>query len=89
MLPGVREGEGGCRRDIKEQYEGFLFLIFIYLFIWLHRVLDVACGLFFAVCGLLSCCGTWGSVVVAHRLSSCGVRALECMGLVAPWHVGS
>ena len=37
----------------------------------------------------------WVSVV-AHELSSCGPRAselcalgLRCVGLVAPWHVGS
>ena len=51
-------------------------------------------------CGGFSCCGAravgvWASVVVAHGLSSCSLRAVEhkcssCwMGLVAPWHVGS
>ena len=34
------------------------------------------------ICGGFSCCGAralgvWASVVVAHRLSSCGSRALE------------
>ena len=34
-------------------------------------------------CGGFSCCGAWAlgvraSVVVAHGLSSCGLRALEC-----------
>ena len=34
-------------------------------------------------CGGLSCCraqalGAWASVVVAHGLSSCSLRALEC-----------
>ena len=45
----------------------------IYLFIWLHWVLVVACGIFVAARGLLSGCGAW---------------ALERAGLVAPWHVG-
>ena len=51
------------------------FLIFIYLIIWLHWVLVVACRIFTA----------------AHRLlSSCGACALELTGsVVAPWHVGS
>ena len=42
---------------------------------------------------LLSSCGTRapehaGSVVVAHGFSSCGMWALENVGLVAPRHVG-
>ena len=51
-------------------------------------------------CGGFACCGaralgTRASVVVAHGLSSCGLRALErrlssCgTRAVAPWHVGS
>ena len=43
------------------------------------------CGAPASHCGGFSCCraralGTWASVVVAHGLSSCGPRALECMG---------
>ena len=49
------------------------------------------------VCGFsLFSCGAWapecvGSVVAAHGLSSCGLRArqLQRAGLVAPPHVGS
>ena len=47
-------------------------------------------------CGDFSCCGaralgTWGSVVVARRLSSCGSQAQQLWrtGLVALQHVGS
>ena len=40
------------------------------------------CGVWASHCGGFSCCGaralgTWASVVVAHRLSSCGSQALE------------
>ena len=58
-----------------------LFIYFsIYLFIWLHRVLVAARGIFVVECGLLSSCGSRalerpGSVVVAHGLScpaACG-----------------
>ena len=40
------------------------------------------CGEWAAHCGGFSCCGaqalgTWASVVVAHRLSSCGSWAIE------------
>ena len=69
----------------------FFFLIFIYLFIWLRWVFVAACRLSLVVaswgysslrCGGFSCCGaravgTQASVVVAHGLSSCGLRALE------------
>ena len=42
-----------------------------------------SCGAWASHCGGFSCCGawalgTWASVVVAHGLSSCGSRALEC-----------
>ena len=46
----------------------------IYLFIWLHRVLVAARGIF---------------IVVRRFLSSCGAWALKRAGLVAPRHVGS
>ena len=41
------------------------------------------CGVQASHCGGFSCCGAWAldaraSVVVAHGLSSCGSRALEC-----------
>ena len=41
------------------------------------------CSVQASYCGGFSCCGawalgTWASVVVAHRPSSCGSRALEC-----------
>ena len=40
------------------------------------------CGVWASHCGGLSCCGAWAlgtqtSLVVACRLSSCGLRALE------------
>ena len=40
------------------------------------------CGVWASHCGGFSCCGAralgiWASIVVAHRLSSCGSRALE------------
>ena len=66
--------------------------LFIYLFIYFGcaRVFS-SCGerglLFVAVvashCGGFSCCGAralgaWASVVAAHGLSNCGLRAREC-----------
>ena len=63
--------------------------IYIYIYIYL-----AALGLSCSTQDL--CCGVWGfllqhpgSVVAACGLSSCGTWALEHMGLVAPWHVGS
>ena len=58
-----------------------LFLAFF--FFWLRWVFVAACGLsLVAASGGLSCgaqaLGTRASVVVAHRLSSCGTWALEC-----------
>ena len=51
------------------------FYLFIYLFIWLHRVLVAAHGIFMAVCGIFHC-GARASLVAAHGiLSSCGTRA--------------
>ena len=40
------------------------------------------CGVWASHCSGFSCCGAqalgaWASVVAAHRLSSCGLRALE------------
>ena len=52
-------------------------------FIQLRRVgATLRCGAQVSHCGGFSCCGAWalgarGSVVVAHRLRSCGSRALE------------
>ena len=39
----------------------------------------LGCGAWASLCGGFSCCGAqaWASVVVAHGLSSCGLRALE------------
>ena len=50
------------------------------MYFWLRWVFVVAWATLH--CGGFSCCraqalGTWASVVVAHRLSSCGSRALE------------
>ena len=62
-----------------------LFFFFLILFIWLHRVLVVARGIFAAACRL-----SRGAGSRVRRLSSCGTRApqLWCAGLVAPRHVG-
>ena len=62
-----------------------LFKIYIYLFIWLHRVWHVRSVV--AARRLSSSCGVWtpehaGSVVAACGLSSCGARALEHVGSV-------
>ena len=70
----------------------FVCLILVYLFLavlGLHCCTQTfsSCGeqglLFIALCGDFSCCGAQAlgvqaSVVVAHRLSSCGSWALEC-----------
>ena len=83
-------------------YSFFLFyfwLHWVFVTVWAFS----SCGerglLFVAVRRLLIAvaslrCGAWAlgvraSVVVAHGLSSCGSRALERTGLVAPQHVGS
>ena len=53
---------------------------------WLSVVavsrVTLCCGVQASPCGGFSCCGAWAlgmwaSVVVAHRLSSCGSWALE------------
>ena len=56
------------------QIVDFIFLIsIIYLFIWLHQVLIVACAIFSASCGII----LWGpwTLVVAYGLSTCGAPA--------------
>ena len=68
------------------------FFLFLNLFIWLHQVLVVECGIFVAALrlfiterGLLSSCGAWalecaGSVVAARGLScsaACGILLLR------------
>ena len=77
-------------------------------FLWLQRVgAPLYCRVRASHCSGFSCfraraLGTRASVVVAHRLSSCGTRAQQLwhtssraqaqqwfMGLVAPQHVGS
>ena len=58
------------------------FLIFIYLFIWLGRVLVAACRIFRCSTRALRC-GTQASLVAVCRLlSSCGVWAPERAGSV-------
>ena len=49
----------------------FIFKIFIYIFIWLHRVLVVARGIFH--------CSTWTLVVVV-----CGVSCPVAYGILVP-----
>ena len=82
------------------QFWLFFFLIKFFLLIYLFlAALGLHCcarafsssGLLIAVASLVAEHG-----LQARRLSSCGLRALECrlsswwcMGLVAPWHVGS
>ena len=54
------------------------------LYLWLQRAgVTLCCGVRASHCSGFSCCGAWAlgaraSVVVAHGLSSCGSRALEC-----------
>ena len=66
------------------------FLKNIYVFIWLHRALVAACGIF--RCGTQALhCGTWalehaGSVVAVCGLSRCDSQALECTGSVVAAH---
>ena len=70
-------------------------------FLWLRRAgATLRCSVRASHCSGFSCCrawalGVWASVVVARVFSSCGsgsrvqAQQLWCMGLVAPWHVGS
>ena len=53
-----------------------------FLQLWRARA-TLHCGARASHCSGFSCCGAralgaWVSVIVAHRLSSCGLRALEC-----------
>ena len=80
---------------------GTLKKYFIYLFgctgsLAVARWIFVAaCGLFVAACRLLSSCGAWApefkGSVVAHRLPSCGTRALESAGFLpcGMWDISS
>ena len=98
LLSGEPEGYG---KERLHSFFSFLKYLFVYLFIWLHRVLVEAHGIFAAACGIFHCgvqalrCGTQSSLLLwrtgsrARGLSSCGAWALERAGLVAPWHVGS
>ena len=66
----------------------FIYLWLRWVFVAAHGLSLVAaratlrCGVWASHCGGFSCCGArapgaWASVVVAHGLSSCGLRALE------------
>ena len=50
------------------------FFLFLNLFIWLHQVLVVECGIFVAALRLF--------ITERGLLSSCGAWALECTGSV-------
>ena len=71
----LNQGFLQCRRILYQlSYQGSLHFILL-LFIWLRRVLVVACVIFLVVCGLSSC-GTWAPVVAACQLSFpvvCGI----------------
>ena len=59
---------------LRFMHAGFLYLR--------QAVATLRCSVQASHCGGFSCCrawalGTWASVVVAHRLSSCGSWALE------------
>ena len=59
-----------------------LFFFLIFKFILFLAVLGLRCGAWASHCGGFSCCraqalGMQASVVVAHRLSSCGSWVLE------------
>ena len=73
-------------------FNTFIYFIYFWLhwvFVAAHGFLylrgagaALSCGARASHCGGFSCCGaralgTWASVVVALRLSSCGLRALE------------
>ena len=80
----------------------FLFILFVYYF-WLHWVFVTACGLSLVVASgsypSLRCVGfslwwlllLWSTGFRCVGFRSCGMWAqqLWCMGLVAPWLVGS
>lgn len=68
------EGELVILRILKHSLY-FFFFKNIYLFIFPHRVLVVACGIFSVSCRIF--------FITAHRLSS------SLMGLLSAWHVGS
>ena len=62
----------------------WVFIAVRRLFLWLQRAgATLRCGVWASYCSGFSRCGaralgTRASVVVAHSLSSCGSRALEC-----------
>ena len=75
----------------------YLFLgwsgYFLSFLIWLHWVLVVAHGIFLASCRIFHC-NVWAqelrltdSLIVARRFYT--TQQLWCVGLVAPWRVGS
>ena len=58
----------------------FFFLIFIHLFIWLHRVFVAACGIFVVACRIFSC-GMWDLVPwpgIKPGPPALGGRSLNC-----------
>ena len=76
--------------QLDASWSDFFFKLFIYLFIFgcvgsslLHAGFLQLGQVGASPCGGFSCCGaqalgTWASVVAAHGLRSCGLRALEC-----------
>ena len=60
--------------------ESLFIYFFVFVFYLFLAVLGLRCSAWASHCGGFSCCGSralgaWASVVVAHRLSSCGARA--------------
>ena len=57
--------------------------MYVCMYVCILATLGLCCGVWASHCGGFSCCGAQAlgaraSVVVAHGLSSCGSRALEC-----------
>ena len=69
-----------CEFQYQCYHLSFLYFLFKYLFVWLHRVLAVVHRLFVAACRLLSSCSTWAS---EHT----GSPVMSRTGLVALLHV--
>ena len=59
-------------------YDNFFYkFVFVFFFnlIYFLAALGLRCGARASHCSGFSCCGAWASVVVAHKLSSCGSQA--------------
>ena len=84
MACGIFPDQGSNPCPLHWQVDSFFFFLINLLFLqWQREGATLHCGARASNCSGFSCCGAqalgaWASVVMARRLSSCGMRALEC-----------